>query len=238
VVFVHGSMDRGAAFVKVARLLRDFDLVRYDRRGYGRSVDAGLAVTVAEQVDDLVAVLDGQPAVVVGHSMGGVIALTAAERHPELVRAVGCYEAPMPWLEWWPRTSAGGVATSVDDGPEAAAERFMRRIIGDAHWERLPVGTQQQRRAEGPALLADLRAVRTREAPYDLALLPVPVVAGYGSATAERHRLATLALVEGAPVGELVVVEAAGHNAPVSHPEGFAELVRRAVAVGAAANPR
>lgn len=237
-MFVHGSMDRGAAFVKAARLLRDLDLVRYDRRGYGRSVQAGLATTVADQVDDLVAVLDGQPSVVVGHSMGGVIALAAAEQHPELVRAVGCYEAPMPWLEWWPGTSAGGAAMSVDDGPDEAAERFMRRIIGDEHWERLPEGTRAQRRAEGPALLADLRAVRTREAPYDLAVLPVPVVAGYGSLTAERHRLATLALAEGAPHAEVLVVEGAGHHAPVTHPETFASLVRRAVAVGMVADRR
>lgn len=233
VVFVHGSMDRGAAFVKSARLLRDLDLVRYDRRGYGRSVGAGLARTVDEQVDDLVAVLDGQPSVVIGHSMGGVIALATAELHPDLVRSVGCYEAPMPWLEWWPGSSAGGAAVSVDDGPEAAAERFMRRIIGDEHWERLPGGTQAQRRAEGPALLADLRAVRTEEAPFELALLPVPVVAGHGSVTAERHRLATRALAEGAPHAELVVIDGAAHHAPVTHPEAFAGLVRRAVARGA-----
>ena len=48
------------------------------------------------------AVIDGRPAVVFGHSFGGDIALAAAERHPQLVRAVGTYEAPMSWEPWWP----------------------------------------------------------------------------------------------------------------------------------------
>ena len=37
VVFVHGSLDRSSAFVKVIRRLPDLRVVRYDRRGYGHS---------------------------------------------------------------------------------------------------------------------------------------------------------------------------------------------------------
>ena len=68
VVFVHGSMDRSSGFARVTRHLHDVPTLRYDRRGYGRSLAAlgeGPGIGVDGHVDDLLAVLDGRPAVVV-----------------------------------------------------------------------------------------------------------------------------------------------------------------------------
>ena len=88
VVLVHGSMDRNGSFARCASHLRDLHTLRYDRRGYGRSAGLG-APTISGHVDDLIEMLDERPGAVVGHSLGGVIALAAAERRPDLVRAVG-----------------------------------------------------------------------------------------------------------------------------------------------------
>ena len=91
IVLVHGSMDRAASFLKVTRRLPDLEIVRYDRRGYGRSVGAGTCATIDDQVDDLLAVMAGEPAVVVAHSLGGVIALAAAVRRPDLIPSVAAF---------------------------------------------------------------------------------------------------------------------------------------------------
>ncbi|WP_334141783.1 alpha/beta fold hydrolase [Rhabdothermincola sp.] len=230
VVFVHGTLDRAAAFLKVARRLPDLELVRYDRRGYGRSLESGEAADLDAMVADLVEVLGGEPAVLVGHSLGGVIALATAEREPPLVLAVAAFEAPMPWVPWWPERSRLEDPLSAG-GPEAAAsavERFMRRVIGDERWEQLPRSTQAQRRAEGRALLADLRSVRTRQA-YDPAAIGCPVVVGCGTATAHRHRRAAEELAASVRDGELLRIPGASHDAHTSHPDEFAAFVRRAV---------
>jgi pimeloyl-ACP methyl ester carboxylesterase len=230
VVFVHGTLDRAAAFLKVARRLPDLELVRYDRRGYGRSLDSGEAGDLDAMVADLVEVLGDEPAVLVGHSLGGVIALATAEREPPLALAVAAFEAPMPWAPWWPERSRLEDPLSAE-GPQAAeiaVERFMRRVIGDERWEQLPRSTQAQRRAEGRALLADLRSVRTRQA-YDPAAIGCPVVAGCGTATADRHRRAAEELAASVRDGELVRIPGAGHDAHTSHPDEFASFVRRAV---------
>jgi len=231
VVVVHGSMDRGASFIKAIRHLRDLDVVRYDRRGYGRSASAGVCGPLEEHVDDLVTILDGEPAVVIGHSLGGIIALTAAERRPDLVCAVGAFEAPMPWVSWWPKRSAGGdaVRASGEDGARAAAERFMRRMIGDDRWEALPTATREARCNEGHALLSDLRAVRVPAPPYDLARIAQPVVAGRGTQSDAHHQRGADELAKDARHGELVVIDGAGHGAHFSHPLAFAELIRAAV---------
>ena len=44
-----------------------------------------------EQVDDLLAVIGGEPTVVVGHSLGGVIGLVAAVRRPDLIPSVAAF---------------------------------------------------------------------------------------------------------------------------------------------------
>ncbi len=231
VVFVHGSMDRAVSFLKVTRRLGDLTMVRYDRRGYGRSVGAGVAASLDEQVADLLAVIGHEPAVVVGHSLGGVIALAATEAHPERLPSVAAFESPMAWMPWWPKASAGAVAVAAADevGPEEAAERFMRRMIGDERWERLPSRTRAERRSEGPALLAELGSIRSGP-PYDPATLSVPVLAGHGSTSKLYHQEAAVRLAQWAPDGELVVIDGAGHAAQSSHPDEFAAFVRRAVA--------
>lgn len=232
VVLVHGSMDRSAAFARCLRHLRDLHVVRYDRRGYGRSIGLG-APGVDGHADDLIAVLDGRAGSVVGHSIGGVIALVAAERAPDIVRSVGVFEAPMPWVDWWPPRSAGGDAMNVAGrDPADAAERFMRRMIGDGRWEALPAGSRADRRAEGAALVAELASVRGTEPAYDIDAIEVPVLVGRGSDSAAHHRRAadSLARLVGQDGGPFVI-EGAGHGAHASHDVAFASFVRATVAL-------
>jgi pimeloyl-ACP methyl ester carboxylesterase len=169
VVLVHGSMDRSAGMARTAARLVGLHVVRYDRRGYGRSVHAGPPAGIDGHVDDLFGVIadhagPGRRSVVVGHSYGAVVALTAASRRPDLVVAVGAFEPPLPWLAWWPATTAGAAAIAqADDGrgdPGDAADAFLRRMLGDERWEGLPEATRRDRRREGPALVAELASLR------------------------------------------------------------------------------
>jgi pimeloyl-ACP methyl ester carboxylesterase len=190
-------------------------------------------------VADLLDAVAGRPVTLVGHSYGGVIALAAAEAEPSLVRSVLAYEAPMAWVSWWPRDSAGsralaGHRAGGDGDPGDAAEAFMRRMIGDERWERLPAATRRVRRAEGPALLADLRSMRRPEPPYDAGSIACPVVAGCGSRSAAHHRRAARTLAEAVPDGRLDEVEGADHGVHLTH---ATELARRILPLAAGVGP-
>ncbi len=87
VVFLHGLFGQGKNFTQAAKALApDFQSVLVDLPDHGRSgwtdrVDYGhYADLVAE------AVRDRAPFDLVGHSMGGKVAMMLALRHPELVR--------------------------------------------------------------------------------------------------------------------------------------------------------
>jgi len=232
VVLVHGSMDRSGSWVRVVRELRPDGrrVVRYDRRGYGRSRPMGPG-TMPQHIDDLLGVVGDRPAVVAGHSYGAAVALAAAERWPDVVRAVVSFEGPMSWRPWWPGRSAGGTAVQeVRDGAAMgdAAERFLRRMIGDAKWESLPARTREERRAEGEALLTELMSARDGGAPYDPARITVPVVSARGTRSDEHLQRGADVLAEEIPGCELVVLDGAGHGAHQSHPAELAELIRAA----------
>jgi pimeloyl-ACP methyl ester carboxylesterase len=239
VVLVHGSMDRSGSWVRVVRELRDLHTVRYDRRGYGRSIDEGPG-TLEEHVDDLFEVIADRPSVVAGHSYGAAIALTAAQRRPDLVTGVVSYEGPMPWRDFWPRSSAGSNAVNeVADGAAIgdAAERFLRRHIGDAKWESLPERTRTERRAEGAALLTELRSTRDNPAPYDATLLTVPVISARGTESEPYLRQGADVLASEIPGAEHAVIEGASHGAHQSHPAAMASLIRACLARARQRNP-
>lgn len=240
VVLVHGTLDRSTSFARVVRRLSDLRTVAYDRRGYHHSRDADpLCDGLAGHVDDLISVIDGRPAVVVGHSYGADVALAAAFRPEsrESVLAVAAYEPPVPWLDVYrdapdaARTPSPAEADA--DDPEAAglaAERFFRRMVGDTAWERLPEPAKAARRADGPALLAELRDLRLAEPPFDIGGMPVPVTYGRGGRSADRHRRSVEWLHQRTPESELIEIAGASHGAHLTHPDAFAAMVRSAVA--------
>jgi len=199
-------------------------VLRYDRRGYGRSVDVGPPWSVDANIGDLEALLVSEaprPAVVFGHSFGGNVALGLAARRPELVRGVVVYETPLSWLDWWPGDSAGAAAMAADD-PGDAAEAFMRRLVGDAAWERLPAPKRSERRAEGAAMVAELADLR-RGAPWDGEQIDVPVLALHGEHARPHHRAAIEGLGDMIPACRSAMVPGAGHAGPHTHADAVAD---------------
>src|SRR3954465_8596938 len=85
-LLVHGFGGAAWNFSELVRLLPGRRLIVPDLPGHGGS-SALPATTLAGFADVLARLLDA-PTDVVGHSMGGVVALRLAERHPALVRSV------------------------------------------------------------------------------------------------------------------------------------------------------
>lgn len=224
ILLIHGSMDRSAGLLRLSRRLDDArHAVRVDRRGYGRSAHVGPPWTIEANVDDAEAVVDTlveqlgvtTPVDAFGHSLGGNVALALCARRPDLVRSVVVYETPLSWLDWWPGDSAGAAAMAAAS-PDAAAEAFVRRLVGDDKWDQLPESTRARRRAEGAAMVAELADLR-RAAPWAPEAIAVPVLALRGEHGRPHHHRGTDWLGRHLDRCRVAVVPDAGHAGPHTH---------------------
>jgi pimeloyl-ACP methyl ester carboxylesterase len=237
-LFVHGVMDRGATFLNVTRRMTKESWLVYDRRGYGRSTAVGVPV-FSDHVADLKALIDvvsrSGPVVLVGHSLGGTIALSAASHSPESVAAVVVHEAPLPWLDWWPIRGEDGRRLE-DESPEEAVRRVMERTTGEAVWDALPEVVRAQRLSEGPTMVSELVSVRNG-CPFDTGHLRMPVVVSRGSLSGGHRQMAQQWLVDCLPQSSAVIVDGASHNVQASHPEEFSSLLGDVLASVITAKP-
>lgn len=229
IVLCHGSMDRSAGMLRLSRQLDGVGaVIRYDRRGYAKSRAVGPPFALEDHIDDLAMVLDRHAPnrsvdLAFGHSFGGNVVLGLAARCPERIERAVVYETPMSWFEWWPNNTAGGAATRSTD-PEQAAEAFMRRLVGDVRWDRLPESTRAGRRAEGRAMVGELNDLR-RAAPWEARNIVCPVLAVGGEHGRPHHQRGMQVLADMIPRADYVRLDGAGHGAPNTHPEELAALL-------------
>jgi pimeloyl-ACP methyl ester carboxylesterase len=148
-VLVHGWTADSADYSWLIPLLRDnFRVIAYDLRGYGHSAPAD-GYGMQCQLDDLAAVIDqvaGEPALVVGHSLGAAIASSMAVERPEHVLGVVALDAPYaadeahrPVIEGMTERLAGehpqeivklffSQATFTDQTPDWLRTLVLRRV--------------------------------------------------------------------------------------------------------------
>jgi pimeloyl-ACP methyl ester carboxylesterase len=224
------------------RRLPELSTIAYDRRGYAGSRGGGVA-DLGAHIDDLLAIADaarqdaaggggggvgGGPVVAIGHSLGGDVVIGAALADPRAFDSIGAFEPPMPWLGF--RRQGGTPWPPPSDDPGVEAERFFARMIGEDSWARLTEDGRAQRRADGPALVADLRGVRGESPPFDVTALEVPSVFGRGGPTSSAHHRWTVDwLGHNVPGAVVYEIANAQHGAHLSHPDHFVAMVRLVV---------
>ena len=110
--------------------------------------------------------------------------------------------------------------------PGEETQRFFSRMVSPSAWARLSAEGRASRRADGPALVADLLSLRG-EPPFTVTDLGVPTLFGSGGAdSASHHRNAVAWLGTHVPRAATYEIGGAHHGAHLSHPDHFAAFVR------------
>lgn len=133
VVFLHGFAGDGRQWSKQLRHVRTgHRALAVDLRGHGRSprpLDGDY--TVDSMAADLARVLDDRRLgrfVMVGHSMGGAVAIEYAGRHPDRVAGLVAVAAPGRT----PPEQAQQVITKLQSNYEETASAYWQRLLGNA----------------------------------------------------------------------------------------------------------
>ena len=236
-VLIHGwTHDARVWELQMPELARRFTVLRYDRRGWGRSGGNPDVSQDPHDLDSLLRALDLEDAHVVGHSQGGDVALRFALAYPERVRSLTLYGAPPP--------AGFGV-------PPAGEDTFpdMGAIVRDHGLDSLAAVIFQHPLARGfepgdpgAAVAQELWATNARKAFEDpeppsgatpapsmdrLGEVAVPVLVLTGELEMRHFRLAADAVSYVLPDARRVEIPGGGHAAHLQEPERWtAEVVR------------
>lgn len=229
-VLVHGwGVDRQVMkpiFEDVRRVRR---VVSLDLRGFGESGSAGDPVTIRDHADDIAALIEALglgKVVIVGHSLGGVIAFDLAARHADRVAAAVILEALVV-----PAAAAVAGLRGVIDGLRSDRHRdvvagLMRHVIGprmDAEVrDRLVKGAASHPQGMMAAAMEDMLAF---DSVAVAAQVKCPLLyVGTGEVYSDLTRLRALCpqLVTGQLVG-------GGHYFPLEVPEQLNPMISRFV---------
>jgi N-formylmaleamate deformylase len=130
-VLVHGFSDNGLCWTPVARDLEsEYDVILPDMRGHGLSerVHPGEAVDMAADLSGLIRMLGLKGSILVGHSMGAMVAYQTVLRFPELADGLALEDPP-----WWmsPPVPAAPSAGEAENPMSTWAKSLSGRTLDE-----------------------------------------------------------------------------------------------------------
>ncbi len=232
-LLVHGGLcDHLAWYFATPLLARRFTVWSFDRRGHGRSGDTP-PYAVERELEDIATVFAevGEPAHLLGHSAGAILALAAALRTDQL-RSLMLYEPAFIVDNARPRPSPEVLAEMTRllaaGDPDRALRIAMREAVSlsDAEIDRMQAepGWEHLRDA-ARSIPNDWKIWDEPLEPERLVNVKIPVLLMRGTESPAWLRVGAQAVTNALPRARLIELNGQGHSALITAPKYFAEQV-------------
>jgi 3-oxoadipate enol-lactonase/4-carboxymuconolactone decarboxylase len=211
-------------------LLRYFRVLRYDYPGHGGSAARPGPYSVDGLADQLLLLLDRlgiSSASFCGLSMGGMISMSVAARHPERVEqlVVACSSAQMAPGQYWLDRAAVVRAEGLGSVHEQLLARWFSPDFRASQPEVVERFTDQLLAVDAESYAAGCEALATADLTGQLADIKAPTLILAGALDQAALPLRGLELQVAIPNAALRVFAGAGHLANVEQPEPFVSAV-------------
>jgi pimeloyl-ACP methyl ester carboxylesterase len=219
-VFVHGACEN-SSFWNHQKILSDrFKFIALDLPGHGRSAAFSKQVEIknySDLVSDFVSKTCPEKAVLVGHSMGGAIALLNAIEHPANLSGIVlvCTGAKL------------GVLPSIREGLRARFEETVKSVVGPRQFssktnlETIRFVTDEILKCSSSIAAADYEACNGFDVRQKLQSISIPVLIIAG----EEDKMTPVAwssyMKENIPNSRLIIMRDASHLPMLERPSDF-----------------
>ena len=246
-ILIHGWSSSSYAMSPLTALLSQrFSSVAVDLPGYGRSppMDSRASIPVyAEMLVELIEQISEGPVVLVGHSMGGMISLTIALNHPEVVermvlicptisgrlsRTINFFVSPINFIE---RFSIGrSLVSAIERTYVGVTDRLMRPVsfadrsgIAEKDYDRLR--SDARRTGEGRVRAQCFSAMRENDLSGALNRIETPALVIWGAEDNTVPLRDAGLVADEWPDADLRIIPKAGHWPHFETPDTASRLI-------------
>lgn len=231
VVLLHDGLVHSITWDDVwAPLCSRYHVLRYDRRGYGRSEPAKTPFVPEDDLATIMHRVHIDRAVIVGNSSGGGLALDFALAHPEMVEAlflIGPIVHGMPSSDYFNERGSQNSAPLAHGDVKATAENWSRDhflIAGDDQRARKKVYDALAENPQNLRVAGELEIRPSPPAVLRLSQIRVPTLVVVGEADIGDVFAYSGAIEAAVPLASFEIWKNTGHLIQIERP---AELVSR-----------
>ena len=215
----------------IVKLVGEYGIVLYDKRGHGLSALGETPYKVETLASDLAGLLDGlgvDNAIVVGLSVGGLIAQCLVRERPDLVRALVLIgtAAKIGDDAMWPER----IAAVKESGVAPLLDGVMAKWFTPAFHQNRPddlagYRTMVERQPQA-GYVATCEALRDADLRVDAPDIKVPTICVVGDQDGSTPPKTVLELARSIPDARYEVIQGAAHIPCVETPDYLVEIIR------------
>ncbi len=233
IIFIHAFPLNRKMWAPQGVLKAHARLVTYDMRGFGKSKAADGQIPFELYVDDLLALIErvnADDVVLCGLSMGGYVALRAAERAADRISALILADTKSEADGDEAKVKrASGVLSIKKQGLAPFADGFLKSVLAPRSLQKTSLVSSVREmilETEPSGACAALLAMAGRtDTTSALKKLGMPSLVMVGAHDGVTPPAAAQALAKGLPKSQLAVIPEAGHLSSLENPEAFNSLV-------------
>jgi pimeloyl-ACP methyl ester carboxylesterase len=229
IVFIHDGLVHGEIWENQFSVFADqYRVIRYDRRGYGRSPKPEEPYSNIEDLYQVLTFLNIDKAILIGMSAGGGLVIDFTAEHPDKVSSLVVVGAVVGGFSYSDHflTRGGRLQASDYSNPEKLLHYFVKedpyeiapqnREVKDKLWTLMQAYPQNIDFSKNR-----LQAIPERKAIDILNEIQVPTLIVIGESDIPDVFVHAGAIESGIPFAQKVIIQNAGHLVPFEQPEIF-----------------
>ncbi|MEJ2051051.1 MAG: alpha/beta fold hydrolase [Calditrichota bacterium] len=233
IVFIHDGLVHGEVWDnQFASFSEKFRVVRYDRRGYGRSPKPEKTYSNIEDLYQVFTSLNIDKAILIGMSAGGGLAIDFTLAHPEKVSSLIAVGAVVSGFSYSEHMLTRGGRLKPED--YANPERLLEYLVKEDPYEIAPQNKEVKEKLwtlmQAYPQNIDFAKNRLAEPPERQAIgilkeIQIPTLIVVGEFDIPDVFVHAGAIESGIPNSQKVIIQNAGHLVPLEQPELFNQQV-------------